>query len=363
MAQSGCFYRANSSWHIRYYATRDGVRVQKSRRVCDGSKSKADARLLAADFLAQINADDKADEAVDAERTIAEFWSGTYEPYIAKHKRANTVHSYRVIWNKHLRDHFGDRPLRGYRTAEATKFLSKLAERRGQRTVQHIRSLMSGIYSHAVAIGACAENPIAGAKILGDLIAPGQTHHYRLEEAENIVSALVSRVDAQLVFALAFFAGLRPGEIAALAWNDFDTEFVHIRRAIGRGVIATPKTKKSIRSIPLIAPVRVPLELWCAKSGNPANGWVFPNGEGEPINITKFAENVTEPLAGAAGFTTLYAGRRGFATILRELTGASVAGRDALGHVSTATTEAHYEKAVPEAVLRGMRMLEERTAR
>jgi hypothetical protein len=57
-------------------------------------------------------------------------------------------------------------------------------------------------------------------------------------------------------------------------------------------------------------------------------------------------------------FKTLYAGRRGFATILRELTGASVAGRDAFGHVSTATM-AHYEKAVPEAVLKGMRLLEE----
>jgi hypothetical protein len=40
----------------------------------------------------------------------------------------------------------------------------------------------------------------------------------------------------------------------------------------------------------------------------------------------------------------------------------SGAGRDALKHVSTATTEAHYEKAVPEAVLKGMRLLEEKAA-
>jgi integrase len=74
-------------------------------------------------------------------------------------------------------------------------------------------------------------------------------------------------------------------------------------------------------------------------------------------------ERVIEPALEAKGiaFKTLYAGRRGFATILRELTGASAAGRDALGHVSTATTEAHYEKAVPEAVLKGMRLLEEKT--
>ena len=37
--------------------------------------------------------------------------------------------------------------------------------------------------------------------------------------------------------------------------------------------------------------------------------------------------------------------------------------RDALGHVGTATTEAHYEKTVPEAVLKGMRLLEEKATK
>jgi hypothetical protein len=66
----------------------------------------------------------------------------------------------------------------------------------------------------------------------------------------------------------------------------------------------------------------------------------IPNGDGQPINLTKFVERVIEPTLEAKGvaFKTLYARGRGFATILRELTGASVAGRDALGHVSTATT-------------------------
>jgi hypothetical protein len=99
-------------------------------------------------------------------QTITDFWVSIYEPYVAKHKRANTVHSYRVIWNKHFKAHFGDRELRAYQTPEATSFLSKLAETRGQRTVQHVRSLMSGIYSHAVAIGACKVNLIGDCKIL-----------------------------------------------------------------------------------------------------------------------------------------------------------------------------------------------------
>jgi integrase len=362
--QQGHFYRAFGAWHLRYYCTRivngKRQRVQRSRRVCDASHSKSEARQLAAPFLDELNTEDsiKAVTPVEPDQTILKFWTETYEPYVAKHKRANTTHSYRVIWRKHLKAHFGDRELRAYQTPEATKFLSKLAETKGQRTVQHVRSLMSGIYSHAVAIGACKTNPISDCKILGDIIAPRKRSHYTLEQAENIMSALVDHVDAQLIFALSFFAGLRPGEINALDWTDFDTEFVHVRRAIGRGVVAEPKTEKSIRSVPLIAPVRIPLALWHAKRGNPASGWVFPNGDGQPINITKFVERVITSTAQSAGFKTLYAARRGFATILRQLTGDSTAGRDALGHTSTKTTEDHYEQTVPEAVQAGMRLLE-----
>src|SRR5271170_373935 len=161
MAQEGYFYRASGAWHVRYYTTKAGVRVQRSRRVCDASYSKARARIIAHDILEQINEDDNAATAVEPDQTIAEFWVGTYEPYVVKHKRANTLHSYRVIWRKHLQDHFGDTRLRDYQTSMATVFLSKLAESKSQRTVQHVRSLMSGIYSHAVAIGACKANPIA----------------------------------------------------------------------------------------------------------------------------------------------------------------------------------------------------------
>jgi hypothetical protein len=37
-------------------------------------------------------------------------------------------------------------------------------------------------------------------KVLGKTRAPGQTHHYTLKELENVVSALVDRVDADFHF-------------------------------------------------------------------------------------------------------------------------------------------------------------------
>jgi integrase len=361
MAQRGNLHKRFNAWHLRFYVNDGGVRKLRSARVCDGSKSKAEASVLARPFIDQANADDQNDVATP-NQTVAQYWTSTYEPFITKHKRANTVHSYKMIWRKHLQDHFGKIELRAYKTPEATKFLSKLAETKGQRTVQHVRSLMSGIFKHAVAFGACNENPISGCMVEHFAIRPRKPQHYTLEVAENIVSALVSRVDAQLVFALSFFAGLRPGEIAPLDWSDFDTEFVHVRRAIGRGVVDAPKTERSNRAVPIITPVRIALELWRSKRGDPKNGWVFPNGDNQPFDIVKFSENVIRPLAGSAGFTTLYAGRRGFATVLRGLTGDSTAGQHALGHTRATTTQDSYEQTCPEAVLKGMKLLEGRIA-
>lgn len=52
----------------------------------------------------------------------------------------------------------------------------------------------------------------------------------------------------------------------------------------------------------------------------------------------------------------------GMLYILGELTCVQAA-PSALEHVSTTTTETHYEKAVPEPVLKGMRLPEEKATK
>ena len=118
-----------------------------------------------------------------------------------------------------------------------------------------------------------------------DAVDASPTQHYTVEEAENIITALIDRVDCQLVMALACFLGLRPGEIAASEWDDFDEENVHIRRSVVRGIVGTPKTKESIASLPLIDRVRIPLELWRQKSPD-TSGWVFPSVNNTPMTCT-----------------------------------------------------------------------------
>ncbi len=385
--QSGYVFKAFDAWHVRFYVSYNDLpveekekiarkcelkgkpiptRVQKSRRLCtyDGEHKTARSALVKEAYqkvMDEINGLVPG-EVIQHDLTIADFWEKTYWPFVEKNCKTSTQWGYRQVWAQNLKPHFGTKTLKEYRTHHGSLFLTKLAERYGHHTIQHIRSLASGIFSHAVNVGAIESNPWHDVKVLGKTKEPGETKHYTLEEVENIISALVDHVECQLIMALAFFLGLRKGEVQGLKWEDFDGEWLHIRRAVARGVVGTPKTKKSIRTLPLIAPVRIPLQLWRKKSGSPVAGWVFPNKKtGNPIEIRTLIRCVIVPTLTREKieWKGIHAARRGTGTILRKLTGNSTAGRDVLGHEDEATTKDHYEGALPEEAMRAMRLLEQ----
>jgi integrase len=356
--QQGYLYEANNAWHVRYCVMEQGIRKQKSKRLCDGDLPNKIVRQLFTEFMAKVNDDQHPGQASSSDTAVVKFWDDIYWPFAQENLKPSTWHGYKQVWNQHLKDHFGTTLLRDYRTPRGSLFLTELAKTYGKRTVQHVRSLASGIFAHAVATGHVESNPWHDVKVLGRQIEPEATESYTLEEIENVISALVEHVEAQLVMALSFFAGLRKGEIQGLQWHDIDQNYIHVRRAVTRSIVGTPKTNKSIRSIPIIEPVRVLLVLWRSKSRG--DGWMFPNERGNPIELKDMARRVIRPALKKAGvqWKGFHAGRRGLGTTLRTLTGNSNAGRDVLGHNTTQVTETHYEDRMPEEVLKGMKLLE-----
>jgi integrase len=306
--------------------------------------------------MAEVNAQTKPANDL----TVATFWEKTYLRFAEENLRHSTVHGYKQIWSQHLKSHFGHMLLKEYKTPMGSVFLTSLAKTLGRATIQHIRSLASGIFSHAVNLGHIESNPWHDVKVLGKTKAPGETAHYTLEGAENVISALVEHVDCQLIVALAFFLGLRPGEIQGLRWEDIDDDWIHIRRAVARNVVGETKTKSSVASVPLIAPVRIPLTLWRQKRANPTEGWVFPNSKGKPVDLRSVIGRTILPTLQAKKieWKTLYAGRRGAATILTQLTGDALAAKELLRHKNLAVTTDKYVKAIPEALLKGIKLLE-----
>jgi integrase len=361
------FESASGAFHVRFYTTEivEGQprRVQKSRLLCHKddrhfSKSCKAVKLLRDDFMRTIN----VAQANEQDMAVVDFWEQRYLPFIRQNHKASTVSGYLQIWNQHLGRHFGPTAtLQGYRTHVGSTFLLGLTKTQGRRTLNHIRSLASGIFTHAINEGRLESNPWHDVRILGKVRPPVGTKHYTLEEVENIISALIDHVDCQLVIALSFFTGLRPGEIRGLRWEDFDPDHVHIRRAVVRGIIGTPKTAESIATLPLIDQVRVPLALWAKARGNPGAGWVFENERGKPADLKDMVVRTIRPALKTAGleWKSLYAGRRGAGTAIIGLTGGNyAAAQELLRHKHMSTTLQFYKKQTQSALMDGMKALQ-----
>lgn len=367
--QKGYIYQASGAFYVRYWATEivDGhpKRVQRSERLSSKDdkhyavNAKA-VKLLRDKFMLTVNSHNPS-RVNQKDIAIADFWERTYLPFVESNLRPSTVAGYQQIWNQHLKLHFAQRTLREYRTHIGSQFLTSLTKSQGRRTLAHIRSLASGIFSHAINIGLLESNPWHDVKILGKVKSPGSTPFYTLEEIEDIISALVDHTDCQLIMALAFFLGLRPGEIAGLKWQDFDAKWVHIRRAVVRGDVGETKTPESVASLPLITPVQVPLKLWRKQCGNPSEGWLFQNKFGRPAELREIVRRIIVPVLTAKEipWKGLYAGRRGAGTALTELTGSAIAAQQILRHKNLAVTTGFYVKQMPAVGLSGMKLLEE----
>jgi integrase len=377
---------------IQYYKTvlENGVPVRK--RVSEKLVKKDErhystsckaVRDLQADFIRKINTASGV-EGSDRDVLVTDFWDTVYHPYVKENLRHSTIKSYEKIWQLRLKPHFaaGRFTFSSYRTHHGTKLLTELAKTLGQQSIAHVRSLASGIFTHAINLGnyGIESNPWHEVKVLAKVRRPENTEHYSLEEAEDIVSALVERVDAQLMFSLGFFLGLRPSEIRGLKWEDVDGIFLHLRRGVVMGKVGELKTEDSARSVPLIQPVKRLLTLWKEKSGNPIDGFVFRGPrKKKPIDLYKFAERVILPALEKAQkelrakgqnveaeklrWKSFHAARRGAATVLTHLTESPRAAAQLLGHRSMAVTMAHYDKQDRAALLAGMKLLEDEVAK
>jgi integrase len=359
------FESASGAFHVRFYQNEivDGQskRVQKSHLLCHKDEKHYSAtckavKLLCEDFMRRIN----VSQSDQQDMRIADFWEQRYLPFAETTLKAGTVRGYRQIWRQHLKAHFADMSLQSYRTHLGSQFLLGLTKTQGRRTLNHIRSLASGIFTLAINEGRLESNPWRNVKILGKVRPPKGTLHYTLEEVEDIIRALVDHVDAQLVVALSFFAALRPSEIAGLKWEDFDHDALHIRRAVVRGVVGTPKTPESVATLPLLPQVQVPLALWRQKCGNPAEGWLFSTRKGRPAELNNMLNRVIVPTLRekALPWKSLYAFRRGAGTAIIDLTnGNYAAAQELLRHKHMTTTLQFYKKQTESSLATGMKAL------
>ncbi len=364
--QRGTIYEASNSFFVRYSAIVDGVKKRVSHKLCDrdaehNSTTCPAVLALRDEHMVAVR---KTKPQPTTKGTIADYWENDYLPTIKTGLKPSTVDGYRQIWDQHLQTHFADRTFNEYEPHHGSKFLTELIKAGyGQRTVAHVRSLASGIFSHAVIDGVIPVNPWRNVKTKIKAPRPKETADYTLTELMDIVNNKLTRVDAQLIVCLAGLMGLRPSEIVALCWEDINLKAGKLRlhQAYVGGHLGTTKTNIDVQ-LPMLKLVIGLFKSWHEQSGSPAEGWVFPNSHGDPIDISELVVNVLRPAIGKKSWKGLYAFRRGAGTILTELTGNPIAAQQALCHMDLSTTMRHYIKTKRTALAEGIQMLDDRLA-
>lgn len=378
--QLGYIWKVGRSWYGRWredvFENGQVVRKQVSGKlaeVCDRFRSKADVRPLLADKLRPLNEHRLSPEST---LTLARYAKDFFLPHVERECKPSTAAGYKGLWNAYLA---GQRDvqtrLRDFRCVDATNLLSDIHRKHGlgRTTLKHIKSLLSGMFTHAKRQGAMdGMNPVRDAGIPRAASAPAETYAVSADEVLAILDVLerAKEFQARAAVALVFFAGLRPGEARGARWDDYDGRKLTIKQSVWRTHTTHPKTAGAAKPVPVIESLRTILAELSKLEGSPVGGPILRGPSGVALNLDNLAKRRLVPaLANPKNYPQpdtpnllkwngWYSLRRGIATLASSVERDPMAAKGLLRHSSVNTTLAHYIKEIPEVTQRAMDKVE-----
>ena len=357
-------YVHHEAWYVRY---RERVRQvdgsiklrQRASRLGSIKRYPRESQIkpLLAEFMQKLNAEKFASEY---SMTLTEFGEKIYLPYIEE-KRASTKKGYEEIWRNHICDRVGCIQLREFRTVDASRLLKAIANENdlSKTTLQHIKGVLSGIFTHARNEGAFDDaNPIQGARIPTNAREPDETYAYNLAQICRILEFLPTLPKA--IIATAAFAGLRRGELRGLEWTDYSGDALNVKRSVWKTVVNEPKTRASAKPVPVIRQLAEILDTYRSSIGNPQSGVMFHTGAGQHLDIDKLVLRDVRPVAKSLDIDWygLHGFRRGIASNLYELGADEKIVQRVLRHAKSHVTKDRYIKTFDPALVSAMKKLE-----
>lgn len=182
--------------------------------------------------------------------------SGAIRDRSGRPYKPSTLRGYRQSLQRRVLDEFGAIRLSEVRRADVQAFVDRmLGEGLAAGTIRNTLNPLQALFRHAVRRDLVSVNPTR------DLDMPASRGRREriatAAEAERLLDALP--VDERAVWATAFYAGLRRGELRALRWADIDLgrSTIRVQRSWDEcaGALA-PKSAMSARSVPVLAVLR-----------------------------------------------------------------------------------------------------------
>jgi integrase len=332
----------NGTIYVQAYI--EGVRYRKSTRKKDTKANLAWVRKNAYDVLLKLI--DKQQIHIQS-YNLQKFGFKSLEMNTSLRK-ANTNAKYLTIFKHYVIPYFGKWQLEDIKPSDLKQWQTKLIQKGlTGKSVKNIRGVFRGILQDAFMDEIIHRNPFDAVRT--PKTVPTEIEPFSLDEIELLISSANEWFSNYLT--IAFFTGMRIGEIIGLRWEDinFHSNFLKVKRNISNGIIDTPKTAGSIREIEILPPVKKALKAQFALTGL-RNDYVFLTQYGKHYqDAGVLSRKQWKPLIRATGlnYRVLYQTRHTFASMMLQQGEELAWVSEMMGHTNINTTLAKYTRFMP----------------
>jgi integrase len=342
---------------LRWYAQwrEEGIPKSKELGLCSET-SRVAAEAMLQEILRPINEGTVKRE--NTNQTFESFIELVYLPIFEQKWKESTRDTETNRIRCHLVRKLGDKVTRKIDRSDLQSLLDNTAKECGKSVVDHLRFRMRSIFKLAISEGVVDRNP-AEALFTPRQCKPGRER--RVMDWGNLTTiAQLLGFREHVIFRLATWEGMRPGEILGLQLGDVEDDSVQVRRRLYRGKSGDPKNKRSARQVALTAGTKQLLREWIDRAFvNNSDDWLFPSESGRPLTRDNVWKRYMLPKLKPAGleWATFQVMRRTFATRSKQA-GVDAHTRSAQMGNTVDVNENEYAVASFEQKLAAVRRLE-----
>lgn len=353
-------------WEAWVYLPRERRKVRKTfDRESEARSWRAEAQAAATKGGLRPVAYDKRTLCEAMGDFVAGMEAGKVRPRGRERYKPNTVRSYERAVRLHLRgSELGQLRPPEIRRSDVQAFVDDLLARMSSRTASNAINPLQAFFQREIKEERLTNNPTKGIDLpVGKSKRPRRVVAPR--EAAALLDALP--VEDRVIWATAFYAGLRRGELQALRCIDVDlgASLIHVRKGWDQveGEVE-PKSAAGVRTIPLLAILRDYLDAHLLRTGRTGEDRIFGRSANQPFYAATIdgrakrawlAHNLAEREAAEREdrapdlltLLTMHECRHTFASILIETGANPKAIQEVMGHSKIQTTFDIYGHLLP----------------
>ena len=236
------FYCRNGILYVKFTNLK-GKEIRKSLKVPCSRKKEFKRNFLP--LLKQKILAGEYDEGYKVEKF--EWYA---KKYLKQKENIKSYHEFENIVNHQLLPVFGNMKIDEIKRGYVKEWVDNQLDYKTPKTISKILGILKNIFNIAIEYEHIKDNPASNIKL---------PSHKKTREMqpfnEREVKLLIDNAEGffKNYLAVAFYTGMRPGEIIALTLSDINLEemYINVNKRIKKGIIDSPKTKTSIRKVPI----------------------------------------------------------------------------------------------------------------